>query len=246
MQESRFAAADEPPMDRVTRLLGASRERLYLGAALLLAAAAAGCTPKIGDKCVLSTDCSQQGTLVCDTSQPEGYCTQLNCTNGSCPNDAVCVEFQSSVPGCMYQDYASPSRTGRAFCMAHCSEDSDCRQSEGYICGNAAGDPWNAAILDNNQGQKVCIVAPGPLEQAASVMDAAVCMSYGIDAAPGPGAGGDGGPGEGGTDAGEGGTDAGDAGDAAADAEIDAALDAGLDATLDAPSDTGAADATGD
>ena len=225
-------------MDRVTRLLGASPERLFVAAAMLLGAAAAGCTPKIGDKCVLSTDCSQQGTLVCDTSQPEGYCTQLNCTNGSCPNDAVCVEFQSSVPGCMYQDYASPSRTGRAFCMAHCSDDSDCRQSEGYTCGNAAGDPWNAAILDNNQSQKVCIVAPGPLEQAASFMDAAVCMAYGVDAGlqPPPDAGGEGGAGDGGMDA----------GDAAADAAIDAGVDAGLDATLDAPIDTGVADATGD
>src|SRR6516164_4737254 len=85
-QESSFGAADEPPMKRVIRLLAVRRERLSVLGALALpmaSLAATGCTPKIGDKCILSTDCSQQGTLVCDTSQPAGYCTQLNCNNGS-------------------------------------------------------------------------------------------------------------------------------------------------------------------
>ena len=36
--------------------------------------------PQIGDNCVLNTDCGSSGTLVCDTSQPNGYCTQFNCT----------------------------------------------------------------------------------------------------------------------------------------------------------------------
>jgi hypothetical protein len=232
-------------MDRVIRLLGSGTGRLHALAALLggmaLPVAAAGCAPKIGDKCVLSTDCSTQGTLVCDTSQPAGYCTQLNCTNGSCPNDAVCVLFQSSVPGCAYDDYQSPSRTGRSFCMAHCGENSDCRQSDGYICQDPTSQPWNASILDNNQAQRVCIVAPSPLSPDASDPGAAVCMTY-ADAAPdAPVDGGDASE----PDA-EGGVDAADAGgDAELDAGIDAPVDATLDATLDAPTDTGSADAPG-
>jgi hypothetical protein len=247
-------------MKRLLRLLACSRERVSpLGAlgALLLplgSLAAAGCAPKIGDKCVLSTDCSQQGTLVCDTSQPSGYCTQLNCTNGSCPNDAVCVEFQSSVPGCAYDDYQSPSRTGRSFCMAHCSSPSDCRQSDGYTCADPTLAPWSAAILDNNQAQSVCIVAPGLLADASPQPDAAVCMSYEIDAGPAVSSS-DGGDAsepdaEGGaTPDAQGTTDAAgtaDAADAALDVERDSAPDAGFDATLDAtPQDAGPVDAQG-
>jgi len=240
---------DEPPMQRkwAIRSPGSGRERLVVLALLFLGMAAAGCTPKIGDKCVLSTDCSQQGTLVCDTSQPSGYCTQLNCTNGSCPNDAVCVEFQASVPGCGYDDYQSPSRTGRSFCMAHCSEGSDCRQSEGYICANPTSAPWHAAILDNNQGQSVCIVAPSLLADASAMPDAAVCIAEAVDA--GVLASFDDGGDASEPDA-EGGVigdaaGAADASDAARPSEPDAEIDAGADATLDAPDDTGPADAQG-
>jgi len=239
-------------MEPVIRLPGRSRRWIHathathairaLGA-LLLSAAGVGCAPKIGDKCVLSTDCSQQGTLVCDTSQPEGYCTQLNCTNGSCPNSAVCVEFQSSVPGCGYDDYQSPSRTGRSFCMAHCSEDSDCRQSEGYVCSNPTAAPWNAAILDNNQGQSVCIVEPAMLSATPAMPDAAVCMSYEVDAGSGAAldAGGDASEpvAEGGADAADGGSEE------ELEAGVDSGVDATVDAALDATTDTGSADAPG-
>jgi hypothetical protein len=246
-------------MERVIRLLACSRERVSplgaLGALLLPLAslAAAGCAPKIGDKCVLSTDCSQQGTLVCDTSQPAGYCTQLNCSNGSCPNNAVCVEFQSSVPGCAYDDYQSPSRTGRSFCMAHCSGASDCRQSDGYTCADPTLAPWNAAILDNDQAQSVCIVAPGLLADASPMPGAPVCMPYGIDASPAESSA-DGGDAsepdaEGGaTPDAQGAADAeamGDAADATTSGPRDAGLEAGFDATLDAPADAGPADAQG-
>jgi hypothetical protein len=241
-QESSFAAADEPPMNRVNLsawpgwALAAREWTLALGA-LAVAMAGVGCTPKIGDKCTLSTDCSQQGTLVCDTSQPEGYCTQLNCTNGSCPNSAVCVEFQSSVPGCGYNDYQSPSRTGRSFCMAHCSNPSDCRQSEGYTCSDPTSAPWNAAILDNNQSQSVCIVSPVAADASASP-DAAVCMSFGIESGDASDGASD--------DASDVDAERGvDAADAAHPEELDAGIDSGFDATLDAPIDTGSADAPG-
>jgi len=241
-------------MKRVIRLLAVRRERLSVLGALALpmaSLAATGCTPKIGDKCILSTDCSQQGTLVCDTSQPAGYCTQLNCNNGSCPNNAVCVEFQSSVPGCLYDDYQAPSRTGRTFCMAHCSSPSDCRQSDGYTCADPTLPPWNASILDNNQAQSVCIVAPGLLSDASSMSGAPVCPLT-LDA----GADGSSGGGDAAEPDAEGGAppdaqsppdaaSTADASDAGADAERDSGLDAGFDATLDAAEDAGTADAQG-
>ena len=204
-----------------------------------LAMTATACTPKIGAKCVLSTDCSVQGGRVCDDSQPGGYCTVLDCSNNSCPDEAVCVLFQSSVPGCAYNDYQSPSRTGRSFCMEHCSKDSDCRESEGYVCRNPIDPPWNATVLDNNQSRGVCIIAPGLLADASANYGAAVCSPTEDDGAA---------PAE--IDAGSP-PDAGSALDAgSADGEADATVevvDGGVDATLDAPaegpSDAGAADA---
>src|SRR3954471_3131253 len=84
---------------------------------------ALGCTPSIGDKCVLSTDCSTRGDRLCDTSQPDGYCTQFNCAKNGCPDEAACVLFNSNVPGCGYDDRAGGygSRVARSFCVAKCS-----------------------------------------------------------------------------------------------------------------------------
>ncbi len=232
-------------MTQVIRFVGSSRLRLFaFGGLIAVALGVTGCTPRIGDKCVLSTDCAVSGGRVCDTSQPGGYCTILNCTNGSCPDEAVCVTFQSSVPGCEYNDYESPSRTGRSFCMAHCSDTTDCRQSEGYECKDPTAPPWSAAILDNNQSQGVCLIAAGPLADAGTMIDAAVCATFGPDANPIPGA--DAAFDGEGPDAADGGADGAiEAGpDGAADAGSDATVGA-PDATEDAPNDTGSADAPG-
>jgi hypothetical protein len=208
---------------------------------------AAGCTPHIGDKCVLSTDCSVQGTLVCDTAQPGGYCTQLNCGRLSCPANSTCVEFQSSVPGCAYDDYQSPSRTGRSFCMENCNADSDCRL--GYTCSDPRGTPWNSAILDDNQAQRVCIAAPltdvADAGTDASSFGAAICQPYDPDAeSPFD----DGGADAGGDASGDA-SDRGDGGvvvDAGGDATVDAGpgREGGADAGSDAPGDADTADAT--
>src|SRR5215467_3309463 len=99
------------------------RQRPFL---LFLLLALAGCTPSIGDKCTLSTDCSIRGDRLCDTSQPGGYCTIFNCRGNLCPDEAACVLFNAAVQGCAYSDRA-PSRTGRTFCIAQCQSESDCR-----------------------------------------------------------------------------------------------------------------------
>jgi hypothetical protein len=145
----------------------------------------AGCTPSIGDKCTLSTDCSIRGDRLCDTSQPGGYCTIFNCIGNTCPDKAACVLFHANVQGCQYDDRA-PSRTGRTFCLAQCTSNSDCR--DGYVCADPRQAPWSALILDDDQGQRVCIVPPddgviGPGAQV-SIADAAVCSASPADAAP--------------------------------------------------------------
>ncbi len=67
--------------------------------AFILAAAglALGCTPKIGDDCTVSTNCSTTGDRLCDVTQPGGYCTTFNCEPGSCPEDSVCVNFGTTL-----------------------------------------------------------------------------------------------------------------------------------------------------
>jgi hypothetical protein len=132
-----------------------SRHRWKLALAALLFLA--GCTPKIGDKCVLSTDCATAGDRLCDTSQPGGYCTIFNCTGDHCPDTAACVMFEGAVPGCAYTDRGVP-RTGRSFCVAQCKSNADCR--DGYICADPRSTPWKGIILDDDQNQLTCLVDP--------------------------------------------------------------------------------------
>jgi hypothetical protein len=88
---------------------------------LVLAGVALGCKPEIGDSCRISTDCSTIGDRLCDTSMPGGYCTLFNCTESSCPDEALCVEF-----------HADAERFARRFCVRSCGKADDCR--EGYVC----------------------------------------------------------------------------------------------------------------
>lgn len=141
-----------------------------------------GCQPSIGDKCILSTDCSLRGERLCDTSQPGGYCTVFNCRANQCPEEAACVMFQPNVPGCSYND-RQWQRTGRNFCMVRCDSDGDCRS--GYVCADPRLAPWGGFILDDDQNQRVCIppeleggprgeVAPS---EGADAGDAPVCRA---------------------------------------------------------------------
>ena len=181
-----------------------------------------GCTPSIGDKCVLSTDCSIRGDRLCDTAEPGGYCTIFNCRGNLCPDQAACVLFHAAVQGCGFDD-RQQSRTARTFCMAQCHSDSDCRG--GYICADPRQTPWTAVILDDDQTQRVCIVAPDLRESAiggqatlVSTPDAAVCQPTGPDFVT---------PDAGAVDAGAPDTGAADAGADAADAGVRDAAGAG-------------------
>jgi hypothetical protein len=164
---------------------------LYLALVLV-----AGCTPEIGDKCVLSTDCSTRGDRLCDTSQPDGYCTQFNCMKNSCPDEAACVLFNASIQGCGYDDRSGGygSRVARPFCIASCGQNSDCRS--GYICADPRTAPWSGFVQDDVQDKRVCLVIPsdynpdGGTPVISSQPPALVCGPVGpkvppIDASPG-------------------------------------------------------------
>lgn len=129
----------------------------------LLALLLAGCTPKIGNKCSLSTDCSQLGDRLCDTNQPDGYCTIFNCEPDQCP-DSVCVAFDPTLdPACGAATDGRWPRFERSFCLAPCSDDSDCRSQ--YSCVDLSN-PTNqtlrkAQVVDQvgTNGYKVCMAS---------------------------------------------------------------------------------------
>ena len=72
------------------------------------------CEAQVGDPCVSSTQCAP-GQL-CDVNSAEGYCTQRDCEEGSCPEGSICVTFESL----------------DRYCMATCEGTDDCR--DGYLC----------------------------------------------------------------------------------------------------------------
>jgi hypothetical protein len=117
---------------------------------LALAVCASACGAKIGDSCKISSDCSQEGGRLCDELQPDGYCTISGCDVGSCPSEAECVQFFSSVRDeackddhdctlaeiCTVGGYCAERITEVRFCMLRCDGHGDCR--DGYECRDLA------------------------------------------------------------------------------------------------------------
>ncbi len=120
---------------------------------LLVGVLASACSKKIGDGCQTNIDCAQDGTRICDLSQPGGYCTEDGCDDSSCPSESICVRFfdqkfgtppgtngecqpnelrvvcgpTPSEPNCCV-----PSASERRYCAAKCGSNGDCRG--GYVC----------------------------------------------------------------------------------------------------------------
>jgi hypothetical protein len=146
-----------------------------------------GCTPSIGDHCVLSTDCSSRGDRLCDTSQPGGYCTIFSCLGNDCPTESICVLFADAVPGCAADDRHEPPRTGRSMCLKACNTSPDCRQdlrgdgiTSAYVCADPRSDPYNGTILTDRQ-TSVCLVNPAGGIGAPQDKEAPVCSPKGPD-----------------------------------------------------------------
>ncbi len=152
-----------------------------------------GCQPKIGDECLTDFDCSQQGDRTCDTTIPDGYCTQADCSPVSCPEkESICVSFNNTlsvVGACHTTDPASPYR--RNFCMAVCDESKDCR--DGFACFDFSKENgWGATVIqdrdEKDYGTKACVLAISrpPIEEGRKDQ---VCTGVPLDVEAG-GAGG--------------------------------------------------------
>ena len=115
---------------------------------LTLGMLAMGCSPRIGDGCGSSTNCSVNGDRLCDITMPGGYCTVFDCTADACPDDGVCVRFQPV-----------PARLARNVCMRRCGADGECRVNEGYRCTGAT-DVDFVAIVDLGRPEGRFCMAP--------------------------------------------------------------------------------------
>ena len=204
----------------------------WLLLSVLTATLALGCKPEIGDECSVSTDCSNTGDRLCDTTQPGGYCTIFNCEPGTCPEEAICVAFYTST-SLVCKDPQDEPRLQRTFCLRNCDGNDDCRS--GYSCEDMGdkNNPWGAEVVEyGSPNSKVCVVpysgAPLPENPNTEVCtgtdagfdvqpwtpDSGAPAEAGSDAAPDAS--------EGGSDAGASDGGAGDAADAGADASTDA------------------------
>ena len=182
---------------------------------LLLLLTLCSCTPGIGSNCVQSTDCSPTGQLLCDTSQPNGYCTVFNCQPSLCPQGSGCIATNIAPLGCPYDDRHAPSRFSRQLCLKLCNQDSDCREGDGYACIDPT--TYGLLVLDPVP-EKVCLPATSYVAQGVSSAVAPVCSVAGPPVTPF-----DAGPGY--------------EGDAGTDAEADAGADTGAEAGADAGAD---------
>jgi hypothetical protein len=149
-----------------------------------------GCQPSIGSSCLQSTDCSTAGDRLCDTSQPNGYCTIFNCQPNLCPSGSGCMLTNAAIDGCPYNDRHAPSRLSEQLCLSLCNQDSDCREGDGYACIVPA--QYGILTLDNLiPNEKVCLPATTyTVNDAATDAVAPVCNVSGppvpaIEAGPG-------------------------------------------------------------
>jgi uncharacterized membrane protein YgcG len=198
---------------------------------LLLAPLLVGCQPDIGDECSTALDCSTIGDRLCDSSQPDGYCTIFNCEPDTCPDEAACVAFNQELdPACGYVDDGRYGRFARTFCMYVCEDDDDCRS--GYQCVRPSD--RRASVVDKDtdtddpQSTRVCLVigstpqVPGEAPEMCSPPDPGTLPDPYVPDAGASGAGGAGGAagaggavgGAGGSSGGGGGSPAGGAGGA--------------------------------
>ncbi len=106
----------------------------FLILALALIACGDGDAAVIGDPCGTGNGCGVNPRGACILAWPEGYCTEIDCSLGSCPSGSRCVT-RVSFPNVPFD----------AFCLKSCENLDDCR--DGYRC------------VDISSTEKICAPA---------------------------------------------------------------------------------------
>jgi hypothetical protein len=155
------------------------KSRSLLVISVAFAALFAGaCGHSIGDSCSISTDCASDGSRICDTTSPSGYCTIQGCDVGTCPDGSECVQFFPVInldktctqpSDCTIDEICTvggkcAARSSEVrFCMATCSSTGDCRDA--YECrdttrmGAHGGQPVLAQGDTSGKLQPFCAAA---------------------------------------------------------------------------------------
>jgi hypothetical protein len=140
------------------------------------------CQSEIGDSCSYDADCSPNGDRNCDNGQPGGYCLIITCSPGTCPEEAVCVEFLTPAPDFSVEtdtaftasapmyDSLNPNRV-RTYCLKHCNRNSACR--DGYHCArdDELSVGLNASILEYSPTGGICVPGKAPAATDATSTD---------------------------------------------------------------------------
>jgi len=139
----------------------------YLFVVVAIASGLLGCSPQVGDDCTTSLDCSQLGDRLCDTSQPDGYCTVFNCEPDACPEEAICIGFGLELdPACASVEDARWKRFERTFCMFGCEAQEDCRP--GYVCASPEERRAISIDVDNELRVAKACFPEGEVAQASA------------------------------------------------------------------------------
>ena len=149
---------------------------------VVLALVAFGCGKQIGDSCIVSSDCSNDGSRIClDSDEKGGYCTIMGCDYDTCPGESACIRFftgsfenemcldQSMCTLdelCTLPGFCAPRSAEIRYCMLKCDSNGDCR--DGYECRTYdlmiehGGEPVLAPgqTIDPNHVTKFCAVKP--------------------------------------------------------------------------------------
>ncbi len=137
-----------------------------------LVALAGACSPKIGDDCIVSTNCSNRGDRICDLSyrvdstgfqnpNGRGECTIDGCARGNCPKEAGCVKVYSTQ---FFSVACDPTREDVAIaCSGDDCPAADCDHPDaGLDCCASVSSPTGDAThscppLDACDNNEICL-----------------------------------------------------------------------------------------
>ena len=135
---------------------------MHMLGGLALVALTAACSPKIGDACTVSTDCSIRGERSCDLSyrvlgngienpNGKGECIIEGCARGNCLKEADCVKIYSTE---FFSVACDPEREDVA---TQCVENPEGEPCPADCLDEASGEAKSCPPLDACDNNEICL-----------------------------------------------------------------------------------------